>query len=326
MNSKPLVSIVTPSYNGEQYLDNYFRRILAQTYTNVELVLVNNGSTDNSDSVVDKYKDKIRERGFIFKYLHVDKNIGPLEGLNLGIKNITGEYFSEIDVDDSMHDDYIQKKVEFFLNNPDIDILITPVNGYNAGDMSRIIEKYWDVPFSSKEDLIDRYLLGKGVGYMGGAYMMKASSFFSTYKTHEIVNDPSIWGFATILYFPQLFLGEAAYLNEVLYDYFLYGTNLHITSEKRNLDILPKTYKLVMEKMGLDNNVQSEIQKKVTIYVTRAFLCIAFNNGDKKMFDEKYKELANVDALSKKDKIKKLLISNSLIYKCVQAIRGGLKK
>lgn len=314
---KPLVSIVTPSFNGAKFLDNYFEKILGQTYKNVELILVNNGSTDNTDEIVEKYKNKIMDRGFRFKYLQVEKNTGPLKGLNLGIKNIEGEYFSEIDVDDSMHYDYIEKKVDFFLTHPDIDILITPVHIFDYKNKSTVIAKSWKSQFVSKDDLIDKYLLGgEDVGYMGGAYMMRSSTFFNTYSNHEIIDDDRIWGFATILYFPQIYLYKAAYLNEVLFDYYIHGNNLHIKSEKRNLDILPTTYQLVMEKMHLNETEKVKILKKVNIYVQREYLGIAYKEYDKNEVRKAYKELKENDGIRFKDLVKNLLISNRFIYKC----------
>ena len=54
--NKPLVSIVTPCYNGESYLSRFFDSILNQTYTNLEVVLINDGSTDRTENVVNQYR------------------------------------------------------------------------------------------------------------------------------------------------------------------------------------------------------------------------------------------------------------------------------
>ena len=58
---KGLVSIVSPCYNGESYLDRYFKAILKQTYRPLELILVNDGSTDKSEEIILSYKEQLEE-------------------------------------------------------------------------------------------------------------------------------------------------------------------------------------------------------------------------------------------------------------------------
>lgn len=60
---KPLVSIITPCYNGEQYIDAYFQSILAQTYTRLELIFVNDGSTDKTEEVALSYREQLEQKG-----------------------------------------------------------------------------------------------------------------------------------------------------------------------------------------------------------------------------------------------------------------------
>ena len=65
----PLINIITPCYNGEKFLERFLDSVLKQTYDNIELILVNDGSTDKTDNIANKYKSKFNEKGYI--YMHI---------------------------------------------------------------------------------------------------------------------------------------------------------------------------------------------------------------------------------------------------------------
>ena len=98
----PLVSIVIPVYNGSNYLGEAIDSALSQTYPNIEIIVVNDGSTDGgaTDEVAFSYKDKIR-------YFHKE-NGGVSTALNYGIRQMKGEYFAWLSHDDK----HLPKKVE----------------------------------------------------------------------------------------------------------------------------------------------------------------------------------------------------------------------
>ena len=66
---EPLVSIITPSYNSGKYLDAYFTSILNQDYKNYEIIFINDGSTDDTESIVNKYKELFEKKNVRFVYL-----------------------------------------------------------------------------------------------------------------------------------------------------------------------------------------------------------------------------------------------------------------
>ena len=67
---KDLVSIITPCYNGEKVISRLMESVLNQTYKKIEFVLVDDGSTDNTASIVKSYESKFTEQGMIFKYVY----------------------------------------------------------------------------------------------------------------------------------------------------------------------------------------------------------------------------------------------------------------
>lgn len=98
------VSILTSVYNKAPWLERWFNAVESQTYQNLEIVVVDNASTDGSGEIIDRHASK-DER---IKVIRVDVNRGPSGGYNLALKNATGKWFTFIDSDDTVDDDYIE--------------------------------------------------------------------------------------------------------------------------------------------------------------------------------------------------------------------------
>ena len=100
---KCLISVVVPVYNVEKYIDRCLNSIINQTYRKLEIIIVNDGSTDNSRKIIDKFS-KMDSRIIV-----IDKNNGGLsEARNVGINAATGDYITFIDSDDFVSYDYIE--------------------------------------------------------------------------------------------------------------------------------------------------------------------------------------------------------------------------
>lgn len=98
------VSILTSVYNKAPWLERWFNAVESQTYQNLEIVVVDNASTDESGEIIDRHASK-DER---IKVIRVDVNRGPSGGYNLALKNATGKWFTFIDSDDTVDDSYIE--------------------------------------------------------------------------------------------------------------------------------------------------------------------------------------------------------------------------
>lgn len=107
----PLVSIVIPVYNGHNYLRKAIDSALAQTYDNCEILVVNDGSTDDTEEICRGYGGRIR---YFYK-----ENGGVASAVNLGIANMRGDYFSWLSHDDMYYPIKIQQQVEALRKNDD---------------------------------------------------------------------------------------------------------------------------------------------------------------------------------------------------------------
>lgn len=104
---EPKVSIVIPVYNGEKYIDDCMKCMKNQTYQQIEIILVDDGSSDRSGAICDEYaKTDARIR-----VLH-QKNGGLSSARNLGVQNATGKYVLFVDVDDTVESNVVQDNVE----------------------------------------------------------------------------------------------------------------------------------------------------------------------------------------------------------------------
>lgn len=104
---KPLISVIVPVYNVEKYVGRCLNSIIHQSYTNLEIIVVNDGSTDNSLSVCEEYEAKDKRIKLI-----TQENRGLSGARNTGLRNYTGEYVTFVDSDDWIH----RNMVEFMYN------------------------------------------------------------------------------------------------------------------------------------------------------------------------------------------------------------------
>lgn len=112
----PLVTIVMSVYNGERYLNDAIRSMLNQTYKNFEFIIIDDGSTDNSLKIIEKYKKEDKRIILIKNGI----NKGLIYSLNKGIDQSKGKYIVRMDADDISFAYRIEKQVEFMEKNYDI--------------------------------------------------------------------------------------------------------------------------------------------------------------------------------------------------------------
>ena len=114
-----LVSILTPCYNGEKYIWRLLDSVIDQTYPNIEMFVIDDGSTDNSANLIKSYIPKFESKGYSLTYIY-QENSGQAGAINTGLKKISGEYLVWPDADDWYNTNTaITDLVEVFENSPD---------------------------------------------------------------------------------------------------------------------------------------------------------------------------------------------------------------
>jgi glycosyltransferase involved in cell wall biosynthesis len=106
----PRISVIIPTYNSAHYLREAIESVLDQTYKDLEIIVIDDGSTDNTKEIVKTYMDRI-----IFLQ---QANSGPARARNLGIQKSSGEFVAFLDADDIWYPEKLERQIEIFLKNP----------------------------------------------------------------------------------------------------------------------------------------------------------------------------------------------------------------
>ena len=129
------ISVIIPNYNYARYLDQAIESVLVQSYENIELIVVNNGSTDNSLEVLEKYEDKIR--------LINQPNLGQSGARNSGLSLSSGEFIAFLDADDFWEPNKLEMQISIM--NDDTQLVycgITPFKEPGNEKLQSVLPKY----------------------------------------------------------------------------------------------------------------------------------------------------------------------------------------
>jgi glycosyltransferase involved in cell wall biosynthesis len=124
----PLVTVLMPVYNAERFLKHAVQSVLTQTFTDFELLIINDGSTDASVSIIQSFNDKR------IRLVHNEKNSGVIDTLNKGISLATGKYIARMDADDYCLPTRFEKQVRYLEQHAAVAVLATQVLQVNALD------------------------------------------------------------------------------------------------------------------------------------------------------------------------------------------------
>ena len=148
----PIVSVIMPCYNQGQYLNEAVESVLAQTYQNFEIIVINDGSTDEETSQILHHYDKPH-----VKIIHTE-NQGPSAARNTGIKHSSGKYILPLDADDRIEPTYLEKAVQILEENSAIGIVYCEAEYF--GD----IGGKWELPeYKFPNVLLDNVIFNSSI-------------------------------------------------------------------------------------------------------------------------------------------------------------------
>lgn len=207
-----LVSIVSPCYNGENYIERYLKAILAQTYRPLELILVNDGSKDNTEDIILSYQDQLEQSKITLKYIKKE-NGGVGAAINDGLKYTTGDYLIWPDTDDILLPQSIEKRVQFLEDHPEYGFVYSDGCTYEEGNLEQPIQNIPAI-MPSDGNLFENVVSGNVV-YTPCGYMLRMSAFLDVNPQKEIF--PSRYGQAIQMLMPISYKYCCGHLKEILY-------------------------------------------------------------------------------------------------------------
>lgn len=168
MNKFPLVSVITPSFNQGEFLEETILSVLNQKYSNIEYFIIDGGSNDNSVEIIKKYESKL-------KFWVSEKDKGQSDAINKGWKMANGEIICWINSDDFFdNDEVISEVVNTFQNSPDAGIVFG--NCQVVDEYSKNIRL-----FHAKDFILDNLLYDNF-----GEYIMQPASFFNRKAVFDV--------------------------------------------------------------------------------------------------------------------------------------------
>ena len=139
---KDLVSVVVPTYNDAPYLEVAIEDLINQTYSKIEILIINDGSTDKTEEILKKYIEKDKRIRYFYK-----ENGGTGSALNMGFEKATGEFGTWISSDDRKNPNMIERLVNFLKKERDIEYV---TSAFESEYLGKVLRSYTPDPTSIK--------------------------------------------------------------------------------------------------------------------------------------------------------------------------------
>ena len=243
-----LISIVIPVYNAEKYLEQCLNSVKNQTYKNFEVILVNDGSIDNSESICKAFVESDTR----FRY-YLKANGGASSARNLGLDNITGEYITFIDADDWVDENHLE-------------VLINNIKENNSDMAVSSIKKFDNVSrfkfrvYSNQEKYLLNYnklnreeflvILPKLI-HASNSYKITVSKLFKKELVTDVRFDESIVYGEDLDFFFKIYnkVNSISYVDEVTYIYRLHNERTSSKFNQQYAEQVLLIYKKIYEKI-----------------------------------------------------------------------------
>ena len=328
---KPCVSVITPCYNGEKKIGRLIQSVINQTYDNIEFIIVNDGSTDNSAEIIETYRKKIENRGYSFKYIY-QQNKGLGGAINSGLKAFSGEYLCWPDADDYLEPESVEHRVRFLIDHPEYAVVTSNAyvrKGDNLKDCHLLVKKSENKNLQKNQFAL--MLNGESI-FCSGCHMVRVEAFLDVNPGREIYSARRGQNWQMLL--PLYYKYKRYFLDEPLYNYIDYPDSMSkdsltiesfFTRYEEHLTILKKTLEMI-------ERIQQVNLKEYYCFVDDKYAKLKMNTAirfeDKRLFEKVFLEKKKSIGLDKRDYLmyfqSKYVLVNKVVY-FVHFIRKKLR-
>ncbi len=267
------VSLGIPVYNESRFLKKTIESLLNQTYSNIEIIAIDNASTDNSFRILEEYSNK-DHRLKIFKN---DKNIGLSNNFNLLVSKSSGEYFGWIGAHDIYNKDYVEKMVSKIIKNNNSSVVFSNVSNIDSDNKIIIDKKVTGFQLLNNNKFI-RLLKIPWLIKGSGDIVMGIFEVDKLKKT-DLFSKSILWSDVFLVY--QLArTGKIIRVNEVL------RSRRYFREDEKEFDSWELKYKTLTERFRGPREI-GDSKPSIYLYFPVLFMCwkIFFEMGIKKIFN-----------------------------------------
>lgn len=297
-----LVSVLIPCYNGERFLESCFNCLLEQTYKEVEVVFVNDGSKDNSEKLAIEYGKKLEEKGYIFKYFY-QENAGAAAAINFALKKLTGKYIMLYDVDDIIMPTSIEDKALFLDNNEDYDMVRN--NGYfvNLSNLNKNLNLFVTREEEKNNEHIFEDIILERTNNWPSTFMVRTDALFSHIPNKNIYE--SRFGQNLQIMLPVAYFGKSGFIDKPLMKYVKHD-NSHSanTSYEREMELsdgYEENRIAVINMLDIDESIKNKYIDMIRKRFIKRRMYTSLTYDKKDILKKEYKALKEINFATKKD-------------------------
>ena len=320
------VSVIIPCYNAERFIEIAIKSIYEQDYPEIELIVVNDGSTDHSEDIILPWKEKFAQKGFVLKYLR-QENQGQAVATGYALKHVTGTYLTLLDADDFFLPGSIKKRVDFLEDHPDFAAVRT--NGWVARDGKKTLF----VTSEKEKKITDIFyaLFFDAVNNWAGSYMVRTDVLFEFYPDRNIY--PSRFGQNMQILLPVAYKRKFGFIDEPLMVYVLHE-NSHSQAaspeeqwekDDRNFFGYFDIYRHMIDTIVQDEAEHKMYRNRINSWFHRHECDRAVRAKDRKALHNHFNALCATGYVTLKDKIDYYAVLNpakAIVYKMVRRLKA----
>ena len=245
------VSIIIPCFNQEEYIKEAIESALNQTYKNIEIICVNDGSDDNSAEIIKSLADKYKN----ILFFNLKENKGVIYARNFAIEASCGEYILPLDADDTIETTYVEKAVEILNDNPNIGIVYCKARRFGTEN------KIWNLPKYNLSDFLYENCIFN-------CALFRKNDFYKAGKYKENMKDGcEDWD----LWMSIIELGLNPYrIDEILFNYRQHKNNSRNHQASKNLfwrnSLLKNHFELYLNDEKFNKKIFLNYEKKIKKY------------------------------------------------------------
>lgn len=263
LDSRPRFSVIIATYNYAHFLSRVLASVFAQTYTRYEVLVIDDGSTDNTSAVLKPYLNRI-------VYLH-QENQGQGAAHNRGINRATGEYYFFLDADDELLPDALAHFESALIENPDIPIVFGSYISVNS-DGKQVLRESSTLP-SDRKKALKAFLQKKAIGLKHSGAIVSRQCFARIKYPVEIRNHVDIVIFGLLLaHYPTIAIKPP-----------IAKSHTHSERNRKNLKRVTETGISVVDAMFNPEHMPEELMSLKNLYKQQRLLSLSrtvFDAGD----------------------------------------------